>query len=102
MSYYTVVFKHPLTCYCEADTDPVTSFEEAVERAKEKVENFMLNAAGRLVISSEIVDMSAEVYKISFSFTNGKETGAEVSVQLLEYSKGSNALGDGATGLLGI
>lgn len=102
MSYYTVVFKHPLTGYCEADSDPVTSFNEAVEKAKEKVENFLVNAAGRLIVESEHVDPSNETYKITFSFPNGKSTGAEVTVQLLEYSSGSNALGDGATGLLGI
>ena len=102
MSYYTVVFKHDLTGYCEPDSDPVTSFSEAVDKAKEKIETFMLNAAGRLVISEEVLNKDEEVYKVKFSFSNGKNTSAEVYVQLLEYSNGSNALGDGATGLLGI
>ncbi len=102
MNYYTIVFKHPLSNYCETDQDPVTTFSEAMEKAREKIDSFMLSAAGRLIISSEKIIPAEEIYEVEFSFTNGTPTGARVSIKMLSYSQGSNAIGNGALGLLGL
>ena len=102
MPYYTVVFKHPISNYCEEDPDPVESFEEVVQMAKDKIESIMLNAAGKLVVSNELLSQDKESFEVSFAFQNGNDTGARIYVKQLRYSEGANALGDGVTGLMGI